>query len=662
VPTRDEQVSIFPSDQTYLKGSDIYSSTSGTLADPDEFSEVACNVGGTDVAASTSIFAKSGSDLYAIRFIGTPYASAWHYKWVTSPCNGMLIESYLLDNVSTLAEAKTEMAKTGFSTTLFSDTYGNAGANQTPANSTATMNGFVQRFLPACGGISNEGSISGTAIHNVGIRGFYWSSSVGAAPNGFNWRFLNSGGLHEDLGPLADSRSVRLFKNRNFPPAQAVDLGIVVNGRTILFANKNVGAEFETDYGGYYCWAGTTDVTNTSINLAWNSNCPYWKSGSNTSAKFSKYVPTGKTSYWDGSGSTPDNKTTLDLEDDAARVNMGGSWRMPTKAELTALTNINNCTWTWYDNYNSSGVAGYLVTSNKTGYTSNSIFLPVAGRRGGTDFESVGEKGYYWSSSIDTDSPQYGWFLNLSSSNISMSYSGRPNGNPVRAVQTAPPSYTVVDLGLSVKWASMNIGAESETDYGTYFAWGETTGLTVVGASNTFDNENTTKTDYSSWSIYKWSAGSKDGTQFSKYVPSGQTSNWGGSGSTPDNKTTLELADDAARVNWGGHWRMPTEAEWNELQNTDNCTWTWKSNYNSSGVNGYLVTSKKTGYTNNSIFLPAGGRRDAVFQHQGSWGFYWSSSLNTTNPAISMFAYLNSSTVSRDASHRLNGFTVRAVY
>ena len=155
-----------------------------------------------------------------------------------------------------------------------------------------------------------------------------------------------------------------------------------------------------------------------------------------------------------------------------------------------------------------------------------------------------------------------------------------------------------VDLGLSVKWANMNVGASSPEEYGDYFAWGETT----------------TKETYN-WSTYKWCNGSY--TTQTKYC---YDSRWG----TVDNKTTLELSDDAARANWGGSWRMPTKAEQDELRS--NCTWTWTTQ---NGVNGYKVTSKKSGYTNKSIFLPAAGcRYDSSLDYAGSSGYYWSSSLS----------------------------------
>ena len=158
------------------------------------------------------------------------------------------------------------------------------------------------------------------------------------------------------------------------------------------------------------------------------------------------------------------------------------------------------------------------------------------------------------------------------------------------------PSVTdarAVDLGLSVKWASCNVGAESPEEYGGYYAWGETE----------------EKTNYS-WSTYKWCNGSYDSQ--TKYCTS---SSYG----TVDNKTTLDPEDDVAHVKWGGNWRMPTCAEQDELR--DSCTWTWTT---VNGVNGYRVT----GPNGNSIFLPAAGYRYGEdVDGRGSHCNFWSATL-----------------------------------
>ena len=191
----------------------------------------------------------------------------------------------------------------------------------------------------------------------------------------------------------------------------------------------NVGALIPTDYGYYFNWGGTTDVTSTTIDLGWNNNCPYWAGTSSTDIKFSKYVPTGS-SYWGGSG-TADNKTTLEAADDAARANWGGSWRMPTEAEFTAL--LNNTARTWQSNYNSSGHAGYLFTG-KGDYANKSIFLPAAGGRNGTLLLDQGSHGYYWSSSLNTILPGYGRYLYFYSGNAGMYDCNRCYGRSVRPV------------------------------------------------------------------------------------------------------------------------------------------------------------------------------------------------------------------------------------
>ena len=188
-----------------------------------------------------------------------------------------------------------------------------------------------------------------------------------------------------------------------------------------------------------------------------------------------------------------------------------------------------------------------------------------------------------------------------------------------------------VDLGLSVKWATCNVGATSPEEYGNYYAWGETT----------------TKSTYE-WSTYKWCDGSYD-TQ-NKYCTS---SEYG----IVDNKTVLDLEDDAARANWGGAWRMPTDAEWTELR--DNCEWTWTDDYNGTGVAGRIVTSNING---NSIFLPAAGYRgNDVLSYAGYNGFYWSSSLVADDPSSAWRVDFDSGYVYRYNPYRFCGLSVRPV-
>ena len=158
------------------------------------------------------------------------------------------------------------------------------------------------------------------------------------------------------------------------------------------------------------------------------------------------------------------------------------------------------------------------------------------------------------------------------------------------------PGIYAVDLGLSVKWASCNLGASKPEDSGEYFAWGETE----------------PKNDYNS-STYKWGS-------YNTITKYNTDSSYG----TVDNKTVLDPEDDVAHVKLGSMWRMPTDDEWTEL--TTKCKWTWITY---KGVKGYKVTSPN----GNSIFLPAAGFRYDKTLNNGndsslSVGHYWSSSLN----------------------------------
>ena len=182
-----------------------------------------------------------------------------------------------------------------------------------------------------------------------------------------------------------------------------------------------------------------------------------------------------------------------------------------------------------------------------------------------------------------------------------------------------------VDLGLSVKWAICNVGASKPEDYGDHFAWGETTTKSVYG-----------------WSTYNWCNGTS--STLTKY----NTSNIYG---TVDQKTKLELSDDAARVNWGGKWRMPTYDEFLELR--EKCTWKWTTQ---NGVKGYMITNN-----GNSIFLPAAGYRyESSLINAGSLGYYWSSSLETGIPYYAWYMELNS-IMEEEGSHRGNRSAGRSV-
>lgn len=196
-----------------------------------------------------------------------------------------------------------------------------------------------------------------------------------------------------------------------------------------------------------------------------------------------------------------------------------------------------------------------------------------------------------------------------------------------------------VDLGLSVYWASCNLGASKPTEYGGYFQWAGTKDVSDTSI-------------YLDWNNCPYHIGSNYSSGWSKY-------NTKSSYGTVDNNTVLEAKDDAASVALDGKWRIPTDAEWSELRNTDNCSWTWTT---IDGVCGYKVQSKKSGYTDKWIFLPAAGYRyDDYLYDVGSSGDYWSSSLDTYYPYDACLLHFDSSYVNRGSTYRYYGQSVRPV-
>lgn len=210
---------------------------------------------------------------------------------------------------------------------------------------------------------------------------------------------------------------------------------------------------------------------------------------------------------------------------------------------------------------------------------------------------------------------------------------------------TAQHQPEAVDLGLpsGLKWASYNLGASKPEEYGDYYAWGETE--PYYGSLDPLTWNEGKEAGYT-WASYKWCRGSY--STMTKYC---SNSSYGYNGFT-DTKSVLDLEDDAASVNLGGKWRMPTDAEFTELRN--NCTWEWSA---VKGINGQKVT----GPNGNSIFFPAAGSRDnTLLSGAGSNGDYWSSSLYTDNPYLAWDVYFYSGIVFGNRS-RCSGLSVRPV-
>lgn len=227
-------------------------------------------------------------------------------------------------------------------------------------------------------------------------------------------------------------------------------------------------------------------------------------------------------------------------------------------------------------------------------------------------------------------------------------------------VDGVTPLPEAVDLGTvvngkNIKWASFNLGASKEYEYGDYYAWGEIA----------------PKNDYS-WETYKYA--SETYPKFTKYCPKDKTDYWDVAGKEPDGEVTLLPSDDVAHVKLGGKWRMPTLDEIKALlalQTNDDYTWEkWALPTDENGneikdawgnvVRGIRITRKSTGAT---LFLPASGYCDeaSISKDAGSCGYCWSSSLSTDYPNCARFLYLFSDKSNWNGYSRRYGFPVRPV-
>ena len=194
--------------------------------------------------------------------------------------------------------------------------------------------------------------------------------------------------------------------------------------------------------------------------------------------------------------------------------------------------------------------------------------------------------------------------------------------------------YEYVDLGLpsGLKWAKCNVGAKTETDYGSYFMWGSITPNTA------------SQCDWAK-APFNGGASSYDSTYFNSVK-----------GTVCPNDVLAKEYDAAAQI-MGGDWRMPTQTDFNEL--LSGTTNEWIPNYNDTGVSGRKFTSKTNG---NSIFIPAVGEcANGEVYDVGDYGNVWSSSLSTSSPDCALRLDFNSAESSMHDGYRRNGMSVRGV-
>ena len=198
-------------------------------------------------------------------------------------------------------------------------------------------------------------------------------------------------------------------------------------------------------------------------------------------------------------------------------------------------------------------------------------------------------------------------------------------------------THDYVEIG-GIKWATMNLGASSVTDYGLYFQWGDTQGYTAEQVGSGEGQK------YFGWADYKYGNGtsSPGATGMTKY-------------NATDGLTTLEAVDDAAVANWGGSWRMPTTAEFQALGASVNTEWTQVNN-----VYGILCTDKTD--SSKTLFFPAAGFcNDGSVRSVGDIGGCWSSSLRTGSRQGAYYFGFSNGDAYWDFLSRYYGLAVRAV-
>lgn len=380
-----------------------------------------------------------------------------------------------------------------------------------------------------------------------------------------------------------------------------VDLGLPSG---TLWATFNLGAAKPEDVGDRFQWGETTP------NHSGQNKYYYDGSANDDDSGWTKYC-WSEDGYEYGYHGYTDNLRVLEPSDDAATVNWGNEWCMPTQDQWAEL--FEN---TPYIMTTQNGVFGCQFTASN----GNTLFLPADGDSNSNDFNFNTNEGYYWTSNHvrqAMDSPSYAWsckFWHIDSYHGD-SYSAcfqdhRSHLLCVRPVANRDGTlngHDYVDLGLpsGTLWATCNVGSNTPEGYGDYFAWGETE------AKNTYEWDNYKHCCYGlivegNYSWYDYG--------LTKYCDN-EIRGYNG---FVDSITTLEAGDDVATVRWGSEWRMPTVEQWEELQTYTTHQWTTQN-----GVYGELFSSSN----NKSIFLPAAGYKDSQLQEAGDCGHYWTTIL-----------------------------------
>ena len=413
-----------------------------------------------------------------------------------------------------------------------------------------------------------------------------------------------------------------LFEEANPDEHEWVDLGLPSG---TLWATCNVGANSPEDYGGYFAWGEAA----TKEGYSWG-NYQWMNEGQSAWQYISKYTfADGQTDgcWYSGSTFIGDNKTELDLSDDAAFALWGSQWRMPSKEQFDELIDKANTTSEWTAQ---NGVTGCKITSRSNG---ESIFLPATGYFGSSGVSSTETSGNYWTRTLGTSYCDRAYELFIRSQGAYCTVSDRYVGQSIRPVRKGH-DYVDLELPSGTLWATCNVGADAPEEYGDYFAWGETE-----------PQESYT------WETYKWCEGTEE--TMTKYC---RHSEYGYNGFT-DDLTELLPEDDAATANWGSQWQMPSEEQVRELINEAYTTTEWAT---LNGVNGLKITSISNG---KSIFLPnAGDYWNSWLWNDGVQGSFWSRSILRLNDSSAYYFYFRMNDGWRTSTNdRCRGKTVRPV-
>lgn len=446
--------------------------------------------------------------------------------------------------------------------------------------------------------------------------------------------------------PQPDSQQIDLSPSGSISGNDYVDLGL-----SVKWATYNIGAKSINEVGNYYAWGESKPYDRDLTFLNYN-----WGNGD--------FIPCSP------------NWNIASIYD-TATVNWGESWRMPTADEQKEL--INGCSWKWVNNINGKPIYGYIGTSKKNG---KSIFLPASQFIShSSHLQPTETDGVYWSSTA-LPTGKFGLQAGSSAECLAFTPVGMTNplevsiwalgnGATVRAVVGSPNYYfpdpsstlllddaetqrqgitvsgtkgnhTYVDLGLPSRtlWATYNVGANHPTEYGDFFAWGETS-----------PKELYTEDTYAFFT--GWSDASESLSQYSKYV-------WHSDHGKVDGKRYLDEIDDAAYVNWGEEWRIPTVEQIEELEQ---CCSFWRKDITINGkkVIGCIGESHING---NRIYIPAAGWEYSNQPNSHFWVWYWTNEVSRRSPASGIFWLFDEEEkiiTPEDGTRRCHGLPVRAV-